>query len=153
MQTTQSLWNNSRLNDDVAFWLRLAEMTVMKRVADALRPFELRPALYAVMVLIEANPGRKQHEVGEALRVAASNLGVLMETLARRGLIERERTPGDVRSYALTLTAAGADLLAEVKAALDRVLADTDRIIGDRREPFLAVLSDLAGHTALAPDA
>ena len=54
------LWENSDLRDDIAFWFRLADMAVMKRIAEALKPFELRPGHYAGLVVIGANPGRKQ---------------------------------------------------------------------------------------------
>ena len=138
------LWENSDLRDDIAFWFRLADMAVMKRIAEALRPFELRPGHYAGLVVIGANPGRKQHEVGEALHVATSNLAVMMDTLETRGLIQRERVSGDVRSYSLTLTEAGMAMLAEVKAALASVFAQFDRIMGDRREQVIGVLADLA---------
>ena len=66
MGTARSLWDESPLRDDIAFWLRLADTSVIKRIAEALRPFDLRPGLYAAMKIIDANPGQKQNEVGEA---------------------------------------------------------------------------------------
>ena len=140
----RQLSDNSDLSDDIGFSLRLAYAAVMQRFAEALRPFDLRPMLYAAMVIIEANPGRKQYEVGEALGVATSNLGVLMSTLAKRGLVRRDRVPGDIRSYSLTLTAAGAALLLQAKAAQAEAVADINRAIGDRRELFISALADLA---------
>ena len=144
----RELSENSDLNDDVGFRLRLAYAAVMGRFAEALRPFDLRPSLYAALVIIEANPGRKQHEVGDALGVATSNLGVLMSTLAKRGLVARERVPGDIRSYSLVLTAAGVALLNEARAAQAQAIAEIDALIGDRRELFASVLADLANLNA-----
>ena len=140
----RELSDNSDLSDDIGFQLRLAYAAVMQRFAEALRPFDLRPSLYAALVIIEANPGRKQHEVGEALGVATSNLGVLMRTLSERGLVVRERVPGNIRSYALRLTAAGAALLQEARAAQAKAVNDIDHLIGERRALFASVLADLA---------
>ncbi len=144
MGSARSLWDGNPLRDDIAYWLRLADMSVIKRIADALRPFDLRPGLYAALMIIDANPGQKQHEVGDALKVATSNLAVMMDVLANRGLIQRERVAGDIRSYSLTLTEAGSTTLAQVKAALVDVFAEFDRVMGDRREQVIGVLADLA---------
>ena len=136
--------DDNPLHDDIAFWLRLADLAVLKRVSEALRRFDLRPGLYAALLVIDDSPGQKQNEVGEALRVATSNLAVMMDVLANRGLIQRERVAGDTRSYSLTLTEAGVAMLGDVKAALAPVFAEFDRIMGDRREVVIGALADLA---------
>ncbi len=144
MGDARSRWDHSPLRDDIAFWLRLADTAVIKRSADALRPFDLRPGLYAALKIIDANPGQKQNEVGEALRVATSNLAVMMDVLANRGLIQRERVAGDTRSYSLTLTEAGAAMLVDAEKALVDVFAEFNRILGDKREQVIGVLAELA---------
>jgi len=145
MAEGRRLSDNSALDDDLAFRLRLAYMAVMRRFEAALKPFELRPSLYAAMVLIEAAPGRKQHEVGEALGVAASNLAVLMDQLETRGYLSRERVAGDTRSYAVTLTAAGAAALAAIKVEHAKAAAEIDAVVGKHRAQLLEALGDLAG--------
>jgi DNA-binding MarR family transcriptional regulator len=144
MDIGRELSDGSPLKDDVAFKLRLAYAAVMRRYDQALKPFDLRPSLYAALVIVASNPGRKQNEIGEALGMAASNLATLMNTLEGRGLIPRERVAGDVRSYSVTLTGAGDGLLTQVKAAHAQATAEILEIVGGRWAPFVGVLADLA---------
>lgn len=144
MDIGRQLSDGSPLKDDVAFKLRLAYAAVMRRYDQALKPFDLRPSLYAALVIIASNPGRKQNEIGEALGMAASNLATLMNTLEGRGLIRRERVAGDVRSYSVTLTGPGEALLKEVEAAHAEATGEILEIVGARWVPFVGVLADLA---------
>ena len=72
---------------------------------------KLSPAQYSALVVIAANPGRKQSEIAGALGIQRPNFVAMMDELERRGLAERLRTPVDRRSRALALTAAGAALV------------------------------------------
>jgi len=105
------------LDDQLGFILRLAQVAVFKDLLEALKPYALRLADFSALLVIEANPGLKQQTLGEALRIQRPNLVAIIDQLEDRGLVERGATPGDRRSYALTVTAAGAALLVEAKAA------------------------------------
>ena len=81
MGISRSLWDDSPLRDDIAFWLRLADTSVIKRIAEALRPFDLRPGLYAAMKIIEL-----QAENVKRLRaVTISPEGHIVEISGRNG--------------------------------------------------------------------
>jgi len=105
------------LDAQVGFVLRLAQVAVFKDLIEALRPFSLRPTDFSVLLVIEATPGLKQQAVGEALSIQRPNLVTIIDQLEGRGLVKRGAAAGDRRSYALTLTAEGAALLAEAKVA------------------------------------
>jgi DNA-binding MarR family transcriptional regulator len=105
------------LETQVGFLLRLAQVAVFKDLITALKPFDLRPTDFSVLLVIEATPGLKQQEVGEALRIQRPNVVTILDQLQGRGLVLRGAVPGDRRSYALTLTPEGATLLAKAKAA------------------------------------
>jgi DNA-binding MarR family transcriptional regulator len=105
------------LETQVGFLLRLAQVAVFKDLIAALKPFDLRPTDFSVLLVIEATPGLKQQAVGEALRIQRPNLVTILDQLQGRGLVLRGAVPGDRRSYALTLTTEGETLLAKAKTA------------------------------------
>ena len=122
------------LETQVGFLLRLAQVAVFKDLIAALKPFDLRPTDFSVLLVIDATPGLKQQAVGEALHIQRPNLVTILDQLEARGLVRRGTVPGDRRSYALGLTLEGEALLAKAKAAharhdrkLSAALAGLDR--------------------------
>lgn len=104
------------LEGQLGFLLRLAQMAVFKDLLAALKPLDLRLADLSALLMIERNPGLKQQALGEALHIQRSNLVAIVDQLEKRGLIERAPMRGDRRSYALSLTDPGAELLVRAKA-------------------------------------
>ncbi|CAN5315935.1 MarR family winged helix-turn-helix transcriptional regulator [soil metagenome] len=122
------------LETQVGFLLRLAQVAVFKDLITELKPYDLRPTDFSVLLVIEATPGLKQQEIGEALRIQRPNVVTILDQLQARGLVLRGAVPGDRRSYALTLTPEGRALLIKAKAAharhdrkLSGVLAGLDK--------------------------
>lgn len=76
----------------------------------------LRPGRYALLTLIAGNPGPSQSALGAAAGRDKSTLAPAVADLERRGLIRRERAPGDRRSCAVTLTGAGEAVLRDLRA-------------------------------------
>jgi DNA-binding MarR family transcriptional regulator len=100
------------LANKVGYALRRAQLAVFDEIITALAEVELRPAQYAVLILLEHTPGLKQSDVAGALGIQRANFVALFDGLERRGLAQRRPTPNDRRSYALYLTEAGKAVLA-----------------------------------------
>ena len=96
--------------------LRRAQVALFENFINTFKPLELRPAQFSVLLVVQANPGRRQSEIAAALGIRQANLVGLIDELDRRGLTKRKRLAADRRSHALTLTANG-------KALLKRALA------------------------------
>ncbi len=91
--------------------LRRAQLALFEQFIAVFRQLDLRPAQFSVLLVVEANPGRRQAEIAAALSIRQANLVGLIDELDRRGLTRRKRLAADRRAYALTLTAKGAALL------------------------------------------
>ena len=50
---------------------RRAQIVVLRNFCEAFQPFEIKPAQYSILTVIERNPGRKQSQVCEALGSSA----------------------------------------------------------------------------------
>lgn len=95
----------------VGYVLRRAQIDVFKDFIDACAEVDVRPVIYSIMAIIDANPGARQGVVGAALGIKRSNIVSLVNELEDRGLATRSPHDSDMRSYALHLTAEGKDLL------------------------------------------
>ena len=76
----------------------------------------LRPAEFSAMVLIDANPGINQKQLGAALEISPPNLAVLIDQLCLRNLLSRVRSDVDRRLQHPQLTRAGTRMLARAEA-------------------------------------
>jgi DNA-binding MarR family transcriptional regulator len=140
-----------RLPQVVGYMLRRAQLAAFQDFLRGYAETDIRPAQYAVLTVIERNPGLRQSQVSTALGIKRANLVALLDSLENRGLAKRVPVATDRRSYALHLTEAGTALmekLAEINAAHEkRVTAK----IGDhgRREllKLLQGIVDAVGPT------
>ncbi len=123
------------------YMLRRAQFAAFN---DFLRFFDdlgVRPVQYAVLTVIDRNPGLKQAQVSEALGIKRANLVAILDALERRGLARREAVATDRRSYALRLTDKGESLMRELRARSDAHEKRLSGIIGeDGRRELLKLL-------------
>jgi DNA-binding MarR family transcriptional regulator len=101
----------------------------------------LRPGVYAILRVINSNPGLNLTVLGEAVGRDKSTLSVALKTLERDGFIQRCQSQVDRRNRQMSLTRKGKRYLAylaEHAAAHD---AELDQIIGDNKELLLDLLA------------
>jgi DNA-binding MarR family transcriptional regulator len=96
----------------LGFRLALAEVGTRRVFQSHIgAPFELRPVEFTLMMLLHANPGvTTPKRLAQALRLSPPNVTVLVDRLAARDLVQRQRSPDDGRATIVQLTSTGADL-------------------------------------------
>jgi len=112
---------------DPGMGLRLAQIVVFRDLTATFRPLDLSPAEFAALTIIRANPGLRLGLLAETMMIHQANLVGFIGALQKRDLIDRTRDAVDKRSFRLSLTAAGAALLAQADEAHEghrRRLAD-----------------------------
>src|SRR5215218_2413684 len=102
----------------MGYVLRRAQLVVFQDFFNAFAPFDISPAQFSVLTVIERNPGLTQSQVAEALGIKRTNFVGMLDELERRTLAERRQTARDKRSHALYLTADGANLMRKLKPVL-----------------------------------
>jgi DNA-binding MarR family transcriptional regulator len=125
----------------IGYVLRRAQLATFQDFMRAFAEVDIRPAQFAVLAIIENNPGLKQSQVSAALGIKRTNLVALLDALEERGLAERLSVVGDRRSYALHLTEKGVALmqrLREIGAEHERRLMT--HIGEEGRDQLLALL-------------
>ena len=145
----------SPLPDRLGYVLRHAQIAVFNDFMRTCGEFDIRPAQYAVLILIENNPGLKQIDISTALGIKRANLVPLLDHLEQRGLARREAVPSDRRSHALRLTPKGKAFLADLHARAALHEKQVNAVLGDkgRRQllPLLRKLTEAMG-PAVAED-
>jgi DNA-binding MarR family transcriptional regulator len=129
----------------VGYRMRRAMTVVTADFMAAVEPLGMRPVLFSLLAVIDANPGIIQTRLGRALGIQRANLVPLLGALGERGLVRREESAADRRATALHLTADGEALLAET---LERVKAHERRVLAPLSEDERRQLSDMLARIA-----
>jgi hypothetical protein len=83
------------LDRRLGYLLRRAQLAVFQDFFATFAGFAVTPAQYAVLTLVEANPGSSQAQVADALAIKPANFVGLVRALVARGLVRRAAVPGD----------------------------------------------------------
>jgi DNA-binding MarR family transcriptional regulator len=121
-----------RLKERLGYVLRRAQIAVFQDFFASFAEHDIRPAQYSTLAIIEANPGLSQTQVADALGIQKTNFVAMIGALETRGLVRREPSPTDRRTYRLFLTPRGEALVGElhgVAEAHDRRIAE---VIGQK---------------------
>lgn len=108
------------LRDLVGFWIRRAEVKVLRSFAAHLGRIGVTPTEVAALILMGSNKRMSQIALAEALGTDQSTVVNLLAALERRGLISRSRDLHDRRYQLLSLTVEGRATLRRSKSALAR---------------------------------
>ena len=129
------------LGGTVGLHLRLAQEVAFQAFARRANGADASPWRFAVLFLIDANPGLTQGDLAAAIRRNTSSLTPVLDDLCRLGYVVRERLESDRRAYTLTLTPAGQAVLAELRASAVAHEREIDRLVGrTNRSAFIRTL-------------
>jgi DNA-binding MarR family transcriptional regulator len=109
--------------------------------------FRLRPVEYSLLMLVLSNGNDvTQKQLGQALTLPAPNLTILVDKLAERGLLARERSDVDRRVQRVRLTAEGARLARAAHACVPAMEREWTRVLSaDERSLLARLLRKMAG--------
>lgn len=103
------------IHEQTGFLLRKVATAGFTRFAELVGAYGLHPMHFGMLLILEAEEPISQHELGERAGVDASTMVARMDVLVERGLVERRRSEGDRRSYEISLTPAGREVLKQLE--------------------------------------
>ena len=128
-----------RVPSFLVYRLRQVCLGIMDEV---LSPADLKPAEYATLTMLDAEPGLDQRQLSGRLGIDKMSMSQLADRLESRGLVERRAAAGDRRINELHLTGAGLRLRRRLQPA---ALAAQQRILEplkpDERPLFVDLLT------------
>jgi DNA-binding MarR family transcriptional regulator len=121
------------MDNSIIHLLHRASQRASEIFAIETRDFDLTARQYAVIATIARHEGLSQTDLVRMTGIDRSTLADVVQRLLRRGIIERERTTRDGRTYAVTLSEQGKALLQAIRPTARRadrhvlsVLSDED---------------------------
>ncbi|MXP63234.1 MarR family transcriptional regulator [Roseomonas sp. M0104] len=99
--------------------LRRAHGRMQAGFAEATSGRGVTASEFALLCLVEANPGITLGQLAQAAALDKSTLSPAMQRLTERQLVERQPVSGDRRTQALRLSPEGTALLPSLKASVD----------------------------------
>ena len=130
----------------VGYHLRRAQAVVFDDFMGAMDEYDVTPGQFGVLTLIGANPRLSQSALARAIGVERSTMVEVIDKLEQRGLVERQPSSADRRSYALMLSDPGGELLTRLRSVVRsherRIAKGLD---GDEKATLIALLRRLHG--------
>jgi DNA-binding MarR family transcriptional regulator len=107
--------DRAELDSTLGFRLREAWASMERYFLDTFRDEGISPPLYALLILVEANPDCLASEICREIGISAANIVPYVDYLVGQGLIVREAGVHDRRNKHLAITTAGCEYLKELR--------------------------------------
>ena len=106
--------------------------------------YGLRPVDFSVMSLIAHNPGITSRQLCSTLGIQPPNLVGMINTMQKRGLIERRPHPHDGRAMGLHLTETGRQMMKDAEqTATNLEVEATARLSSAERKTLIKLLQKI----------
>lgn len=132
------------LSDAIAYALRLAQEASFAAYLQRVGNPDLKPGRYTVLMLLAGNPGLTPTALSRSSGRDKSTLTNTLRDLEARGYVVRSPTEGDRRSYAVSLTPVGRDLLDQLRRHAEAHDAMLDRVVGADKARLMSILGRIA---------
>jgi DNA-binding MarR family transcriptional regulator len=109
-----------QLGQNMGYMLRRAQLTVFADFHRCFDEIDIRPAQFAVLLVLHQTPGLRQSQVADALGIKRANFVTLFDGLIARDLVARVPVPHDRRAVTLHLTPAGDALMPDLLERMSR---------------------------------
>ncbi|RBO83498.1 MarR family winged helix-turn-helix transcriptional regulator [Marinomonas aquiplantarum] len=131
------------LNSLLGYRLRRAQMNFFSKFSEVCSDLGISPGLFAVIAIVDRNPGLTQTAVAQALGNDRSAMVAAVDKLEQMDIIERRPAKNDRRSYALFMTESGKEFFSTLS---DRVMehekAMAQRLKNDKEVDWLLDILD-----------
>ncbi len=105
----------SLLPNLIGYNVRRAQIALWRDFSRTVGRGEIRPAIFSLLILVEANPGIAQVELAEQLDIDTAAIVGLLHRLQRRQWTVRRRSAEDRRRQGIFLTPRGHDVLEKLR--------------------------------------
>lgn len=132
--------SSKSMEPGVAFMLSQVGAHAAARYAEQIAPLKIKPYHSGILRILGSGPGLTQQALCDLLGMFPSRLVGLLDELQKMKLVERRESPADRRTYALHLTKAGRDMLAEIGAVAQQVEKDICSTLKEKEQTLLKEL-------------
>jgi DNA-binding MarR family transcriptional regulator len=135
-----------------AFLLSQVGSHAARKFAERLAPLRLSPPHAGILRVLRKSGGLSQQGLAEVLHMHPSGLVAIIDELEERGLVKRQDSPDDRRTYGLHLTDKGQAALREIGRVGQEHNESLCRALSEReREQLTGFLQRIANEQGLTP--
>jgi DNA-binding MarR family transcriptional regulator len=109
------------------YLVKQLELSVRARLTDLVRPAGVTALQYTALTVLERHDGLSTAQLARNSFVTAQAMADMVKVLETRGLIRRERNPGNRREMLIYLTGEGIALLKELAEPVRRLEEEMTR--------------------------
>lgn len=107
--------DHAAVNAQTGFLLRKVSSASFNAFAEIVGEHGLHPMHFGMLMMIDAEQPVSQQELSRRTGIDPSTMVARMDVLEEKGLIARPRSANDRRSYEISLSPEGQELLAELR--------------------------------------
>lgn len=129
----------------IGYHLRIAQEASFHAFRQRVGNPDLKPGRYAILTVLDETPGLTPSELAQLCGRDKSTVTPAIKDLVARGLVRRQRSPGDQRSYRIRLTPTGKGLLEQLRVHANAHDEQLNRIVGEENvQPLIHMLRRIA---------
>ncbi|RDV01913.1 MarR family winged helix-turn-helix transcriptional regulator [Undibacter mobilis] len=113
-----------RIHEMPGHLIRRLHQIAVGLFSQATKSCALTPVQYAVLAVLQNNPGISQRALADLVALDRSTIGEVILRLEEKGCVAREASPTDKRIRCLTLTETGVSLLQAMDALMPQSQID-----------------------------
>lgn len=130
----------------LGYRLRRAQIAAFQHFAATVGKAGVTPGWFGLMVIVANNEGLSQTRLARALGIDGSTMVAMIDRLEENGWLQRRRSAVDRRTHALSLTAAGTEMLAQLTPMVEAHEAELAAgLSADDKKDLLGLLAKIAG--------
>jgi len=99
----------------IGYNVRRAQIALWRDFSRTVGRGEIRPAVFSLLILVEANPGIAQFELADALDLDKAAIVALLHRLQRRQWLTRRRSTEDRRRHGIFLLPRGQEAVERLR--------------------------------------
>ena len=145
--TTDQPIDYSYLPELLGHLLGLAHLAITQLCTEVMEPLQLTPKQFVAMEFISKNSCISQKNIAENIGTAPAVMVGILDSLSKRGLLKRKRSPHDRREYFVQLTPKGMEMLVEIRRlafTVEDLYQERTGLTDEERETILPILRKIA---------
>jgi DNA-binding MarR family transcriptional regulator len=130
-----------------AYLIRRLQMICTAMIAEEFEDEDMPVPQWAVLTIIDNNPGIDQSRLADVVSIDKTNTGRLVDQLEAKGLVERRPNDSDRRAWMLRCTPLGHKVRKRLRP---RALATQERLLSCLQPAQREIFIDLMSHVVMA---
>jgi DNA-binding MarR family transcriptional regulator len=111
----ENIYMNYRVQESLGFLVNVTAQAMKNRFAKKLKEYDIAPEQFATLIMLQDNKNITLTEIANLLYKDKTTITRMIESLEKKGYVDKIRVDGDRRAYSVVLTEKAEDLIQKVE--------------------------------------